>query len=138
MTAEHLHSNNAELKATAQAYYELGANILPIDPDKKPLCTWERWITERQTSEEFNGLPWSQAKAFAVVCGTRLNNGLYLAIIDLDVKNLPEEIVAKGKQALKAFPVTQMEQTPIKGTHLIYYVNSKPKTDKSHHNACAL
>jgi len=73
-----------------------------------------------------------------VICGTKLNSGLFLAVIDYDVKNLPEEIVVKGKQALKTFPTTQIEQTPSKGQHWIYYVNSKPKTNKSHHNESAL
>jgi hypothetical protein len=136
--AEQPQPNNAELKAAALSYYEIGSNVITIGLDKKPLCTWEKWITERQTPEEFNVLPWNRANAFAVICGTKLNNGLFLVVIDYDVKNLPEEIVLKGKEALKAFPITQMEQSPSKGIHLIFYTHSKPKTDKSHHNGCAL
>lgn len=129
---------NAELKAAAEAYHELGANVIPVGSDKKPLCQWRQWIASKQTSAEFNALPWHQASGFALVCGTQLNNGLYLAVLDFDVKNLPEEIVAKGKQVLKALLITQIEQTPSGGLHWIYFTRQKPKTDKTQHDTCAL
>jgi len=113
--AEQTQLNNTELQVAAQVYSELGVNVLPIGLDKKPLCKWKKWITKRQTPEDFNELPWNHANAFAVICGTKLNNGLFLAIIDYDVKNLPKEIVVKGKQALKAFQQLKLSKHLAKG-----------------------
>jgi len=129
--------NNAELKATAQAYYEQGFNLVPISlttTDKKPLVEWQKWATERQSLEEFESLPWANANAFAVVCGTKLNNSLYFCVIDQDVKNLAPEIIEKGKAILKKFPITSMEKTPSGGIHLFYYIHQKPKTISAYHN----
>jgi len=126
-----------ELKLAALDYWNLGLNIIPIlliGIDKKPLVEWQKWNTERQTEQEFNTLPWDKANAFAVVCGTQLKNGLFLGVIDQDVKNLPPEIIEKGKEAIKGFPITQMEKTPSGGLHYVYLSHEKPKTISTFHN----
>jgi len=124
----------AELKAEAYRYWLQGLNIVPIilaNSEKKPLV---KWNVERQTEQEFNALPWDKANAFAVVCGTQLKNGLFFGVVDQDVKNLPAEIIEKGKEAIKSFPITQMEKTPSGGLHYVYYSHEKPKTVSTFHN----
>jgi hypothetical protein len=63
---------------------------------------------------------------------------LYVGAIDFDVKKLPEEVVAKGREALKHLPITQIEQTPSKGLHYVYYCIEKPKSVSAYHNVCGL
>jgi hypothetical protein len=121
----------------AKEYYELGLNIVPIlrtESEKKPLVEWQKWNTERQTEEEFNALSWEKANSFAVVCGTQLRNGLFFCVIDQDIKGLSSEVIAKGNELIKRFPVTEMERTPSKGLHLVYYSREKPKTVSVFHN----
>jgi hypothetical protein len=102
------------------------------------LCPWEKWITQRQTLEDFNCLPWNRATAFGVICGTKLNNGLFLGVIDFDVKNVTPKAIEKGKKVLKELPITMMDETPSKGQHLIYWTRSKPKTIRTYHNEAAI
>ena len=126
-----------DLQDAARQYYEQGCNIVAVK-QKKPLVEWARWQTQRQTSEELENQPWIQADGFAVVCGTKLENGLFMAAIDFDVKNVSEEAQAKGKQVLKQLLITQMEATPSGGQHWLYYTHTKPKTVSVFHNDCGL
>ena len=126
-----------DLQDAARQYYEQGCNIVAVK-QKKPLVEWARWQTQRQTSEELENQPWIQADGFAVVCGTKLANGLFMAAIDFDVKNVSEEAQAKGKQVLKQLLITQMEATPSGGQHWLYYTHTKPKTVSVFHNDCGL
>jgi hypothetical protein len=125
------------LKKAAYEYRKIGCNVILL-ADKKPLHEWQKWIKERQTQAEFESLPWNKANQFGLVCGTKLENGFYLAVLDHDVKNLPEETVSKGKKLLKSFPITQLEETPSGGLHLIYYSRNELKSISAYHNDCAL
>jgi len=128
------------IKAAAYEYWRQGCNIVLlvlVDGEKKPLVAWKKWEIERQTEQEFNDLPWSEATMFAVVCGTQLNDGSYFAAIDHDVKNLEPHIVEKGKEIIKSFLTTQTEQTPSKGRHLVYRSKKKPDS-LTFNKVCAL
>lgn len=130
-----------ELKDVSFAYYSRGLSIVPISmngSDKKPLLEWQRWQTQHQTKEEFDDLPFEKANAFGVICGQKLNNGLFLGVVDFDLKNLEERVIEKGRRALKELPVTQNEETPSKGQHWIYYSNVKPKSVSVYHGEAAL
>jgi hypothetical protein len=134
-------SKMAEIKEGARAYYEQGLNIVPVNingNDKKPLVEWRRWETQRQTKEEFDSLPFDKANAFGVICGQKLDNGLFIGVVDFDVKNLGNEVIEKGRKALKEFPVTKMEETPSKGQHLFFHSQTKPKSVSAYHNEAAL
>jgi putative DNA primase/helicase len=139
----------------AKAYYDLGLNIVPIhlepldpatkephDPIKhKAPCidSYKELHTRRQTPEEFSAIHWSDyVNAFAIVCGTKLADGTYLAVIDHDTKKLNQEIIAKGKELLKSFPTTQTEESGTKGVHLIYKSRRQVATDGKYHDICAL
>ena len=125
------------LQEAAKEYYEQDFNVVPVllsTTDKKPLVQWQKWTNERQSPQEFESLSWTKVNALAVVCGTRLNNGLYFGAVDIDVKNLSLEIIEKGKEASKQFPTTKMEKTPSGGLHLLYYTRSKPETISAYHN----
>jgi len=126
-----------KLKKTAESLWNQGYNIVLLK-DKKPLHDWRKLINERQTEQEFHSLPWQEANQFAAVCGTKLDNGLYLACVDFDVKNLENDVIEKGKEVLNYLPVTQTEETPTKGKHLVYYCHVKPATVSAYHNICAL
>jgi predicted transcriptional regulator len=127
-----------DLKGAACEYFQVGCSVVPVNANKKPFVEWAKWQTEKQSLQEFEALPWLEATSYGVVCGTKLNNGLYFSGVDFDVKNLPIETIEKGRQALKELPITQMEETPSKGQHWIYYVHNKPKTVSAFHNDCAL
>jgi hypothetical protein len=125
------------LRETARNYWHQGLNIVLLK-GKKPLQEWKRWQTERQTEGDFEALPWNEADGFALIGGSKLDNGLFFAAIDFDVKNVSEEAEANGRQALKHFPVTQVEETPSGGQHWIYLSRAKPKTVNAYHNEVAL
>jgi hypothetical protein len=125
------------LKDAAYEYWKLGCNIVVLK-DKRPLVSWQRWIDERQTEEEFNSLPWDQANQFAVICGTQLNGELFLCAIDFDVKNLSPDIIEKGREASKKLPTTRTEETPSSGRHYLYLSKTKPLTISVFHNEAAL
>ncbi|MEM3760230.1 MAG: bifunctional DNA primase/polymerase, partial [Candidatus Bathyarchaeia archaeon] len=126
-----------DLKAAAKQYWSQGLPIVVLK-EKKPLHEWQKWQSQKQTEEEFESLPWSQADGFAVICGSQLSNGLFFTALDFDVKNLSENVVEVGKQVLKFMPITQMEETPSKGQHWIYYCRVKPKSIVAFHNVAAL
>ncbi|MBT0159095.1 hypothetical protein G4O51_03835 [Candidatus Bathyarchaeota archaeon A05DMB-2] len=129
--------NAAELKAAAEAYHNIGFNVFTIK-GKQPLAKWEKWQSERQTQQEFNSLNFNDADGLGVICGTKNNDGLYLAVVDFDLKNLSPEAVEKGNQVLKELPITAIEETPSKGQHWIYYTHQKPRTVKTFHNEAAV
>ena len=126
-----------KLKSAARRYFELGCAIVPMK-GKEPLCKWSHWQEKTQTESEFESLDWSQSTGFSIICGQKLKNGLFIGAIDFDVKNLPEETVEIGKRALKFLPITQMEETPSGGLHLIYFSRKKPSSVSAYHNECGL
>lgn len=125
------------LKTAAKSYFEQEIPVIPVK-QKKPLVEWAHWQTIRQTAEEFQALPWEEADGFAVICGTKLRNGLYLGAVDFDVKNVSEEAKERGKKTLKQLLTTQIEQTPSGGQHWIYHCQTKPRTISSYHDLCGL
>jgi hypothetical protein len=125
------------LRNVALQYWSLGLNVVLLK-EKKPLHDWKKWIVERQTQQEFNDLPWNDATQYAVVCGTKLVNGEYLIVVDYDVKNLPPDVIDKGKTLVKLLPITQTEETPTGGRHLVYYTQKETRTDSSFHNVAAV
>jgi predicted transcriptional regulator len=125
------------LKAAAREYWLEGCNIVLLK-GKEPLHKWSRWQHERQNELDFEALPWQEADGFAIICGQQLNNGLYVGPIDFDVKNLPSEVVEKGRQVLRFLPTTQRDQTSSGGEHWIYVCHVKPKTVSVYHNVCGL
>jgi len=137
----------ADVQAAAQAYHELGVAIVPFKVfqkedgayDKKPSTKWAKWETEQQTDEDFNALDWTDMNALGVILGTQAKNGLYLAVIDYDVKGkVPDEAKAKGAELLKEFPITQIQTTVNKGIHQVYWSRKKPKTDGTFHDLVSL
>jgi hypothetical protein len=127
----------ADLRTAAKEYWLEDCNIVLLK-GKEPLHRWQRWQTERQRELDFEALPWQEADGFAIICGQQLHNKLYIAAIDFDIKNLPEETVKKGREVLRHLPITQMEKTPSGGQHWIYLSHAKPKTISTYHNVCGL
>jgi hypothetical protein len=139
--------SDVDLKAAAGSYHALGLSVVPFkltrketEYEKLNLSNWKKWETEPQTDEECLSLNWDGANAFAVILGTQAKNGLYLTVIDYDCKgdNVTQEVKDKGRELLKEFPITCMEQTVNKGIHLIYWTRTKPKTIGTFHNTASL
>jgi len=108
-------------------------------PEKKPLVEWKKWQTQRQTKQEFDNLPLARANGFGIICGKPNNEGLYVSVVDHDIKPpMTQEAIAKGKEILKDFPITQLEGTGNKGTHNVYYSRTKVQTVSLFHDDCAL
>lgn len=127
----------SSLKEAAYNHRLQGLNIVLLK-EKKPLHEWRHWQTRRQSCSDFEALPWDEADGFAIIGGSKLDNGLFFAAIDFDVKNVSEEAKRKGKQILRSLPITQIEETPSGGQHWIYFCRVKPKTVSAFHNDCAL
>lgn len=125
------------LEEIAKTYWKKGLAVIPAK-GKKPLVEWKNWQDKEQTEEEFNSLPWDEATVFGVLLGKKLENDLYLGVVDFDVKNLTEDVVVKGREALKNLPITQLEETPSGGQHWVYYSKEKPQTISVYHNQVAL
>jgi hypothetical protein len=102
------------------------------------LHEWKQWQEDRQSETDFEALPWNEADGFALIGGSKLDDGLYFAAVDFDIKNVSKEAKEKGKQTLKHLPITQMEETPSGGQHWIYLSHTKPKTVNVYHNEVAL
>ena len=125
------------MKAAAKGYFLQGVNIIPVK-GKQPLIQWEKWQTEKQAEADFNGQPWDKADGFALIGGSRLDNGLHICAVDFDVKNLPSEAIGKGRKILGSFLTTQIEETPSGGQHWIYLSHTKSKAISAYHIQCAL
>jgi len=143
--AEYLSFSNG-LKAEAEAWFEKGFNIvafnLRIDRDgkivKRPLVEWREWNQRRQTVEEFESQPWDRADGFGVVCNLPNHDGLYIAVIDYDVKGVSDEARERGAGLLKKFPSTRAEGTISGGEHRIYLSRIKPRPINDAHDSKAL
>jgi hypothetical protein len=134
---------DTEVKDGARWWFNRGFNVVAVkygegEVAKKPLVEWRKWISQRQTLEEFEAQPWDIADGFGVICGYPNAEGLYLAVVDYDVKKVSEEAKAKGKQLLDKFPPTLIEKTVSGGIHLIYFSRVKPKPIREFHKTRAL
>ena len=127
----------SRLKSVAYGYWRQGLNIVLVK-GKKPLSEWKQWQTRRQTEADFEALPWDEADGFALIGGSKLDNGLYIAAVDFDVKNVSEQAKERGLKILKRLPITQIERTVSNGQHWIYQTRKKPRTITSYHNDYAV
>ncbi len=105
---------------------------------KKPLIAWSQWQTREQNREQFDSQPWQDADGFAIVCGTKNNEDLFIAAVDFDVKNVSEDAKEKGRQVLRYLLTTRIEETPSGGQHWIYLCRTKPRSISAYHNDCSL
>jgi len=125
------------MRKAAEYYFKHGLDIVLLK-NKKPLHRWQHLLNERQTEEEFNALPWDEADQFAVVCGKKANNGLYLGVIDVDVKRLPVNVANTALSLMRRFIITQTERTPSGGFHLVFWSIAPVKTIPRYHDVCGL
>jgi len=137
-----------DLRAEALRYFEQGFNVVAMFYEydgngnvarKGALVEWGKWHTQRQTMEEFESQPWDKAEAFGIVCSFPNKEGLFLTVVDYDVKKVSGEAKARGKELLKRLPITQMEETVSGGIHYIYLSRVKPSRSISEfHDSHAL
>jgi len=115
MTAEQMD----ELEAAATAYFENNIAVVAMH-EKTPLVSWMRWQENPQSLNEFQNQPWARATGFAVVCGSKTRDGLYLCVVDVDS---PDFDLALAR-------TTATERTPHGGFHFIYHSKSRVKGQK--------
>ena len=137
-----------DLMTAAGFYHALGIPVVPFkivktdkgEFNKQNIGYWKKWETESQSEEEFKELCWAEANGFGVILGTQAKNGMFLSVIDYDVKGekVSEEVKLKGKEILKDFPITQTHETVNKGIHYVYWSRNKVKTDGTFHDTAAL
>jgi energy-coupling factor transporter ATP-binding protein EcfA2 len=130
-----------ELKQAAFKWWQQGFNVVPVkivDDKKQPLGDWGQWHSRRQTEKDFNELPWHAADGFGIVTDYPNSQGLFLAVVDYDVKRVSEEAKAKGKELLPKFPITRMDRTVTGGIHLVYLSKVKPRGNRRYHDSHAL
>ena len=125
------------IKAAANAYWKIGANVIPCK-GKKPLIEWAKYQTQRQTREEFDSFSWNDADGFSLICGTELDDKTFFGIVDFDIKNLPNETIEKGRQVLSHLRLTKVELTPSGGEHWIFLCRVQPDSKSVYHNVCGL
>ena len=136
----------SDLRAAAREWFNQGFNVVAVKFEegedgkvsKKPLVEWSEWINRRQTLEEFEAQPWDRADGFAIVCSWPNNEGLYLAVIDYDVKRVSEEAKRRGEELFNRFPITRMERSISSGQHKIYLSKVKPRPISQFHDTHAL
>jgi hypothetical protein len=136
----------SELKAAARSWFDQGFNVVAfrfkIDDEgelsKQPLIEWNKWKSQRQTLEEFENQPWSISDGFGVVCGYPNAEGLFLAVVDYDVKKVSEDAKKRGEKLLERFPITRIERTISGGLHYVYFSRVKPNLISETHDSCAL
>jgi len=129
------------IREAAYKWWQHGFNVVPVkffEDKKQPLGDWARWHSKRQSEKDFNDLPWGSAEGFGIVTDYPNNEGLFLAVVDYDVKRVSEEAKAKGKELLGKFPITRMEKTATGGIHLVYLSKVKPKAVREFHDSHAL
>src|SRR4030042_4710862 len=99
------------LKDSANGWFLRGFNIVPFlvkEKTKTPLVpSWKSWETQKQTREEFEGLDWCAANAYAIVCGRPNEDGLSVYVIDVDVPEFSSSDIPR---------VTRTERTRHGGT----------------------
>jgi len=124
-------TTQAPLKHAAFELWQIGHRIVPLK-GKTPLVAWQRWQSEPQSLQDFESLPLGQADGFGIICGVQLNNGYYVGALDCDLekggKPLSEDVLKKQTEVLENMRITQLEETPSGGKHLIYYSHSPVET----------
>lgn len=119
------------MKAAAFNYWQRGCRIVPLI-GKSPLVKWEKWQSEPQSLQEFESLPWKKADAFAIICGVKLSNKFYVGVLDLDLEKagapFSDETLRKQQEVVDHLPITQLDETPSGGKHLVYYSRTPVKT----------
>lgn len=139
---------NTELFKIAEYYHALGIPVIPFEIwknekgiyEKKNIGYWKQWETQPQTEEEFKNLNWNEANGLGVLLGIKAKNGLYLSVVDHDVKGktIKPGAIEKGKEILKNFPITRMVETANKGLHYEYWSKIRPNIEGKFHDDAAL
>jgi hypothetical protein len=136
-------AKDTEVKDGARWWFDRGFNVVAVKYEdygvsKKPLVEWRKWINQRQTLDEFENQPWNLADGFGVVCSYPNAEGLYLAVVDYDVKKVSEEAKKRGGELFNRFPTTQIERTISGGLHRVYLSRVKPRPVSQYHDSHAL
>ena len=130
------------LREAARRYFEQGIPVIPayiyFDEKKQRyekiflVDEWKKWQTEPQTVEEFENLNWEKANGFAIINGVKTKDGLYVGVVDFDVKGLEPKNIEVGKRIVGELPITQLETTVNGGEHRIYLSRKPVQTVKSY------
>jgi len=128
-----------EVKTEAFNYWQRGHRIVALK-EKTPLVKWQKWEKEPQSLQDFENLPWDKADGFAIICGVKPSNNFYVGVLDLDLEKggvaFSEETLEKQTEIVGSMPITQLEETPSGGRHLVYHSRTLVKTKA--YDVCAV
>ncbi len=114
--------DSGPLLAAALTNHAYGWPVIPVGPDKRPLCKWRQWLRRPQTEAEIRALAWDRADGLALLASP----GSELVVLDFDG---PHATTAWETTGI-ALPDTAQTQTRSGGHHLIYKVpNGAPTPD---------
>lgn len=104
---------NKKMMESALKYLERGYNVIPVNPDKKPLVKWEPYQKNRVTQNDVRG--WfggSQPRNIGIVTGEISN----LFVVDTDTQQSKEEV----QNYLPESIITPIQKTPHDGMHFFF------------------
>ncbi len=102
------------LLSAAMAYHAGGYTVIPVNGEKRPLCDWGHWRTQRQSDVEVATLPWDEAHGVAVLTWPAGD----LLVVDFDGPHAE----AAWRTTGITLPETSTNRTRGGGTHFIYAV----------------
>ncbi len=111
--------HSSPLLTAALTYHVFGWPVIPVGPDKRPLCKWRQWSDRAQTDAEVRAMPWNRAHGLALLTSP----GSELVVLDFDG---PHAMTAWETTGI-ALPDTAQTKTRSGGQHFIYkFPNGAP------------
>ncbi len=111
--------HSSPLLTAALTYHVFGWPVIPVGPDKRPLCKWRQWSDRAQTDAEVRAMPWNRAHGLALLTWP----GSELVVLDFDG---PHAMTAWETTGI-ALPDTAQTKTRSGGQHFIYkFPNGAP------------
>jgi len=98
--------------AAALAYSEAGLSVIPTGKDKRPLCSWERWQSER--ADDATIRKWFRNGANVAIIGGVVSGGL--VVLDFD----EPQLFFKWKKATWEISKTLPQQKTGRGYHVFF------------------
>jgi len=102
-----------DLLNEALKYFEKGYNIIPVNKNKKPLVSWEKWQKEKQTKEQIEQWWEKYPSANIAVITGKISN---LLVIDTDTQEATQKIQELIPESL----LVPCQKTPRGGMHFFF------------------
>jgi len=122
-----MRATTEQLLQAALDYHEKGFNVVPLLPgEKRPLGSWKRWMTFRQSEQDIQELFGSgSAGGIGIVCGTVSGN---LVVRDFDQSQRFEELVEHDSRFAALMSTLPLVRTA-RGYHAYFRIGT-PRTTR--------